>query len=277
MPELPEVETVVRALRQRLLGRVITGVRTGTARLRRSWVEDWQRELPVNRKIVALRRRGKWIIIELTGDLALLIHLGMTGRLQVVPAVQLVEAHTHLIFLLKPGTEELRFRDPRRFGAAGLIAGRDLEKFWENNLGPEPFDLTGARLFEGLRRTRRCLKAALLDQRLVAGIGNIYADEALFDAKLNPARRGTSLTRAEAAQLRRSLVKVLRRAIEQKGSTIRDYFYDETGSPGEYQNEFRVYQRNGEPCPRCRARIRQVRLAGRATHFCPRCQLFSPR
>jgi formamidopyrimidine-DNA glycosylase len=285
MPELPEVETVVRTLAPAVCGRAIVGVQTSGQRLRRPWKRQWACHLRDGRRIVAVRRRGKWIIMELTLPVApaseaeeptgecLLVHLGMTGRLYVVPAVQPLEPHTHLVLRLTPGDEELRFRDPRRFGSVGLYSTGELEQvFQANRLGPEPFALTAAALFGQLQGTRRCLKAILLDQRVVAGVGNIYADEALFEARLHPARLGNTLSRAETGRLRRAMVKVLRRAIDQKGSTIRDYFYGD-GQPGGYQNEFRVYQQAGQPCPRCRTPIQQLRLAGRATHYCPKCQV----
>ncbi len=272
MPELPEVETVVRALEPVLRRQQIVGVRVGRHRLRRSWQADWKWPTKGSCRVVAVRRRGKWIIVELSQAECLLVHLGMTGRLQVVPRDQPEESHTHLVFQLAPGRKELRFRDPRRFGSVGLVPASDLTGFFERQrLGPEPFEVTPGKLFAGLRQTRRCLKAALLDQRLVAGIGNIYADEALFEARLHPAKLGCQVTRAEAGRLRRALVKVLRRAINQKGSSIRDYFY-ENGRQGNYQNEFRVYAQSGSPCPRCRTPIACIRLTGRSTPFCPKCQ-----
>src|SRR5262249_52023869 len=140
-----------------------------------------------------------------------------------------------------------------------------------SKLGPEPFEMTATEFWERLHQTERCLKAVLLDQSVVAGVGNIYADESLFEAKLHPARRGHRVTRAEAARLRQALVKVLKRAIDRNGSTIRSFFYGENGR-GSYQKEFRVYQQTGEPCRRCKTPIRCIRLAGRSTHFCPRCQ-----
>ncbi len=272
MPELPEVETVVRALAPVLCRQRIVGVRVGSQRLRRSWQTDWKWPTKGSRRVVAVRRRGKWIIVELSQAECLLVHLGMTGRLQVAPRDQPEEPHTHLVFQLAPGKKELRFRDPRRFGSVGLVPAGDLTGFFERQrLGPEPFEVTPGELFAGLRKTRRCLKAALLDQRVVAGVGNIYADETLFEARLHPAKIGCQVTRTEAGGLQRALVKVLRRAIDQKGSSIRDYFY-ENGRQGNYQNEFRVYAQSGSPCPRCRTPIACIRLAGRSTHFCPKCQ-----
>jgi formamidopyrimidine-DNA glycosylase len=184
-----------------------------------------------------------------------------------------LQPHTHLVFELNGGRKQLRFRDVRRFGSASLFLDTDAAEqfFAASRLGPEPFDLPPGYWRDALVRTERALKAVLLDQRVVAGVGNIYADEALFQARLHPARLACGLTAVEANRLRRSIVRVLNRAITQRGSSIRDYVGG-NGERGAYQNEFRVYGRAGEPCPRCRTPIERMRLAGRSTHFCPRCQ-----
>jgi formamidopyrimidine-DNA glycosylase len=276
MPELPEVETVVRDLRPRLIGRVIRSVRAGRKALRRRWSAAWGARL-AGRRIESLGRRGKWIIVSLDGGVHLLIHLGMTGQLRVWPAQQPRQTHTHLIIDLD-GADQVRFRDVRRFGSVTLFADRaSLDHFLEDSkLGPEPFDLQPAYWRQRLMATERCLKAALLDQRLVAGVGNIYADESLFEARLSPLRRGCDLNAAHAERLQQAIVVVLRRAIEQRGSSIRDCLGGD-GQPGNYQEEFRVYGRAGKPCPRCRTAIACIRLAGRSTHFCPRCQKQDPK
>lgn len=272
MPELPEVETVVRDLRPRLVGRQIAAVRAGRKALRRRWSAAWGTRLSGSR-IAEVGRRGKWILITLDSGLHLVIHLGMTGQLRVHPAAAAPATHTHLIFSLDDGAEQLRFRDVRRFGSATLFADRaDLDQFFvAGKLGPEPFDLDARSWRDNLARTERCLKAALLDQRLVAGVGNIYADESLFEARLHPTQRGCDISPKDAERLRKAIVMVLLRAIEQRGSSIRDYLGG-TGERGNYQEEFRVYGRPGEPCRRCRTPVERIRLAGRSTHYCPRCQ-----
>jgi formamidopyrimidine-DNA glycosylase len=274
VPELPEVETVVRGLRTALVQRRITSVVVGRKRLRRRWSVRWQDRL-IGRSIVAVCRRGKWIVVGLEDGSRLLIHLGMTGQLLVLPAQEKIQAHTHLIFGLDGEKTQIRFRDVRRFGSATYFENqRSMEEFFnERGLGPEPFDLDSGYWQKTLVRARRCLKAILLDQRVLAGIGNIYADEALFEAKLHPARLGISTSAGERARLRLSVVKVLDRAIRCRGSSIRDYL-GASGERGRYQDEFRVYGRTGKPCPRCRRPIKGIRLAGRSTHFCPRCQPF---
>lgn len=272
MPELPEVETVVRCLSRQLIGRRIVGVAGRPERMPRALPSDWRQLSQRPRAIWKVRRRGKWILIDLQGGLTLLVHLGMTGRLQTTASRAVAEPHTHYRWKLRPGDLELRFRDPRRFGSLGLLPTSQLEAFFTRaQLGPEPFDVAAGEFCRRLQSTARCLKAALLDQRLLAGLGNIYADEALFAARLHPEMCGHDLDARQARRLLAAVRRVLRRAIECKGTTIRDFLFDEDKAGG-YQNEFQVYQRKGQPCRRCRAPIRQVRLAGRATHFCPVCQ-----
>jgi formamidopyrimidine-DNA glycosylase len=275
VPELPEVETVVRELRPRLTGRRFLSVacsrcyaaaRRVRGRARRPWQPTWGARL-LGSRVEAVRRRGKWVVLELNGPGRLVFHLGMTGQLAVAPADAPAPPHTHLRFALSDGWNELRFRDARRFGSATLFSDdAALEAFFaRSRLGPEPFDVAAADWRGRLAATARPLKAVLLDQRFVAGVGNIYADEALFAARLHPARPGRGLGAAEADRLRRAVGSVLRRAIARRGTDLGDGVV-----VGAY--ETRVYGRAGKPCPRCRAAVERVRLAGRSTHFCPRCQ-----
>jgi formamidopyrimidine-DNA glycosylase len=272
VPELPEVETVVRDLRPLLVGRSLTSVRAGRRKLRRNWRRQWGRLLS-GRGIDEVRRRGKWIVLRLEGDLQLVIHLGMTGQLTVVSADAPMLAHTHLVFGIAPGEDELRFRDIRRFGSASVFeSGQSLEAFFRaGRLGPEPMGVEREYWQSCLDSTSRSLKAILLDQHVLAGVGNIYADESLFEARLHPARAGRELSPVEAERLRRAVGTVLRRAIDKRGSSIRNYVGG-SGLRGGYQDEFRAYGRAGMPCRRCRTPLARIRLAGRATHFCPKCQ-----
>jgi formamidopyrimidine-DNA glycosylase len=281
VPELPEVETVVRDLRPHLTGRRLGVARVSDKALRRPWCPEWEPALR-GRIVEQVRRRGKWIVVDLVGESHLVFHLGMTGQLTVAGAVEPLRDHTHLVFDLAEANgarkaRQLRFRDIRRFGSATLYpTTAALQRFFvASGLGPEPFALAEpcwARYWQKrVRKSQRCLKAILLDQTVVAGVGNIYADEALFEARLHPERRGSSLGPAAARRLRESVVTVLERAIDKRGSTIRDYVGGE-GLRGGYQKEFRVYGRTGKPCVRCRSPIACVRLAGRSTHYCPKCQ-----
>jgi formamidopyrimidine-DNA glycosylase len=270
MPELPEVETVARDLRRLLVGRKVVGLTRSRKVLRTSWSKAWDQRI-VGRRVEAVHRRGKWLLLELKGMAFLMVHLGMTGRFTVVPADARREPHTHLVFRLDSG-DELRFRDARRFGSVTYFPDRrSWEAFLVTRLGPEPWDMKPARFRAELKNTRRPVKAALLDQTLVAGVGNIYADEACFAARIDPRRTGKAIRPAEADRLLLAVRTVLDRAIELKGSTIRDYVGG-SGGRGGFQDEFRVYGRKGEPCPRCGTPIVVARLSGRSTHYCPHCQ-----
>lgn len=275
MPELPEVETVVRDLRPMTVGRSIVAVRHGKRKLRTPWNAKWNAKLAGTR-IEAIRRRGKWIVVDL-GAPRLLVHLGMTGQFTAVPAAEPEADHVHLVFALDD-RQELRFRDVRRFGSATLFPDAAMVDafFMESELGPEPFDIDADYFRTAVRKSSRNLKALLLDQTLLAGVGNIYADEACFRAKLHPRRPGQSLTFAEVDRLRAAIETVLTRAIEGRGSTIRDYVGG-SGLRGGFQNEHAVYGRTGEPCVTCDAPIECMRLAGRSSHYCPTCQNGSPR
>lgn len=270
MPELPEVETVVRDLRPLLVGRTIGAVRVGRHKLRSPWKPHWTPRV-VGRCIDAIDRRGKWILARLTGDATLVLHLGMTGQLTVHPEPEPLADHTHLRFPLDDG-RELRFRDVRRFGSATLFASPGaLAEHLNARLGPEPFALDPEYWFAALTGTTRCVKAVLLDQTVLAGVGNIYADESLFRAGVHPGRRANTMTRTQAESLRCAVEVVLRRAIDGRGSTIRDYIGG-SGLKGGFQEEFAVYGRTGQPCPACRTPIAVARHAGRSSHHCPRCQ-----
>jgi formamidopyrimidine-DNA glycosylase len=272
VPELPEVETVVRDLRPLLIGRRVASIKASRKALRKRWSPLWV-PLLLGRQIQAMRRRGKWIVLDLDHDAHLVFHLGMSGQLTAVPARQPLLAHTHLVIGFEEGDTQLRLRDSRRFGSAVFYPDTaSLERFFtQTRLGPEPFGLDAKYWQQKLAGTNRSLKGVLLDQQVVAGVGNIYADEVLFQARLHPTQLGRDTTRPEANRLRRAIVTVLNRAIERRGSSIRDYVGG-SGLRGGYQREFRVYGRSGQPCPRCRTTIERIRLAGRSTYFCPRCQ-----
>jgi len=272
MPELPEVETVVRDLQPLLVSKCIVSMRVGKHKLRHPWKPRWTKRV-TGRKVAALRRRGKWIIIDLDNDSHLLAHLGMTGRFTVEPPEAKTGAHTHLIFTLDSGAQ-LRFRDVRRFGSVRHCAtSTELERELASKLGPEPWELTPDRWLASLKATSRCLKAVLLDQHIVAGVGNIYADEALFAARLAPRQRGRRTSPEQAEQLRLAIVAVLDRAIAARGTTFRDYVGG-NGQAGGFQHALAVYGRASEACRECGNEIRLTRLAGRSTHYCPNCQPF---
>jgi len=271
MPELPEVETVVRTLRPHLLGLAISRVQL----LRSDILKPPSLALPqqlVGRSLQAVRRRGKKILLILDKG-ATCFHLGMTGRLTIEHPDAPLLPHTHLILSFHhsptaPDNLQLRFRDPRRFGAVTLLtSAADAE----TNLGPEPLTLRPNQLHKLLARTRRPIKSALLDQSLIAGLGNIYADESLFVAALHPLTPANHLSHTQIRQLTQSIKLVLRRAIRAGGSSLRDYV-DANGSPGRFQNLHNVYARHNQPCRKCHTPIQRIVLTGRSTHFCPHCQ-----
>ncbi len=217
------------------------------------------------RRITSVQRRAKRIVFTLDDRARFFIHLGMTGQLTIDPADAPLKNHTHLVLNLDGG-KQLRFVDPRRFGAIVWMGLAD-----HGRVGPEPLTLRPERLKRLLIRTSRAIKTALLDQTLIAGIGNIYADEALFLAGIHPERRACELTAADVMRLNRAIKLVLRRAIRAGGSSIRDYV-DATGARGRFQERHRVYDRAGKPCAKCKTPVRRIVLGGRSTHFCPVCQ-----
>jgi formamidopyrimidine-DNA glycosylase len=276
MPELPEVETIVRGLRTVLPGHTIVSVRLGKT----DFIEDPSAlgELLPGRRIEAVERMGKFIRLALTPGPAakaperqidLIVHLGMTGWLGVRRPEDPVAPHTHVFFELEDG-RELRYTDIRRFGQMLVVAGDQMGAFGER-LGKEPLEILAAEFNQRLAGRRARIKALLLDQRVFRGIGNIYADESLWQARIHPARLAVNLKPSEFERLRKAIRRVLLRAIEDRGSSISN-FVDAEGQRGEYQQRHRAYGREGKPCFRCGAKIRRAIVAGRSSYFCPRCQ-----
>jgi len=271
MPELPEVETVVRDLRPLLVGRVLLDVSNGAKRLRYPWKPTWNRRIR-GLSVEAIGRRAKFIIVGLTQDASLLIHLGMTGQLTCVPDDEIVADHLHLRFRLSGGFE-LRYRDIRRFGGVEFHTGQaSLEKRFESvALGPEPWLMDGDNWVASLMASSRAIKSLLIDQSTISGLGNIYADEALHRAGIHPARQAKSLTRPESTALLQAAGCVMEEAIAGRGTTLRDYVGG-SGLGGTHQHSLAVYGREGEPCSRCGLIIIRIMIAGRSSHFCPGCQ-----
>ena len=277
MPELPEVETVVRDLIPLLSLKTVIKVEVPGKKLRRPWDPVWS-QLLVNQTIEKVTRRGKWIIISFRSNVQLLIHLGMTGQLCVFNQNSPLQSHTNLVFSLDCKAKELRFRDIRRFGSADVFLSQEaLKEFFDSReLGPEPFNIPQDYWVNTLAKSSRNLKAFLLDQKNITGVGNIYADESLYKSGLNPSRKAMSLSKKEALLLAKCIGEVLGSAIENRGSTIKDYVGG-SGLMGGYQDEFQAYGRTGEPCKKCGQPIKKIVLAGRSTHFCPICQPKKPR
>lgn len=273
MPELPEVETIVADLRPHLTGRTIVSCDLLFPTIVRHPEPEVFIDGVAGRRIAGVSRRGKYILIDLEHDVLFVVHLGMTGQLRLVDADAPLEKHSHAVFVLDNGLH-LRYRDPRRFGRLllgteeSLLAAKKLPR-----LGREPIDPTFAaeELYRSLRKRRTSLKAFLLDQGAVAGVGNIYADESLHRAKLRPDRLAGSLSRKSAHRLHESLRDSLLVAIANRGSSV-DTYRDAWGEIGGQQEQLLVYGRAGEPCFTCGRPLALIRIAGRSTVFCRRCQ-----
>jgi len=272
MPELPEVETIVRSLAPALRGRTVDRAELLFKPLLRRAPRAGLAVL-AGRRVLGVRRRGKMALIEFEGDLALVFHLKMTGQLLLAArGAGPPDKHTRLVVRFRDGGPELHFRDVRKFGFLVCVSGEPEGACPElSSLGPEPLDLPleAFRRLLGTRRGR--IKGLLLDQTAIAGIGNIYADEILHAAGIHPETPAGAVTEAEAKRLWTSMGSVLALAIEAKGSSLRDYV-DAEGQAGGFQFFHRVYGREGEPCLRCGATVRRIVVGGRGTHFCPRCQ-----
>ncbi|MGZ8437404.1 MAG: bifunctional DNA-formamidopyrimidine glycosylase/DNA-(apurinic or apyrimidinic site) lyase [Candidatus Limnocylindrales bacterium] len=283
MPELPEVETVARDLRPRIVGATIVGARCSWARTLRTHSPEAFAEGIAGRRVDAVGRRAKLVVIDLSGDAALTIHLKMTGQLFVVPAELPVDPYVRLVLELADG-REVRFRDIRKFGKVGLYrrdpgTGELVAEAGGAGVfaafGPEPLDPTfTVRDFRRrLRRRKGRLKPLLLDQSFLAGVGNIYADEALWAARLHPLRSAATLRPSDERRLYENVRSILAEAVERRGSSIDDYTAPD--GDGSMQEQLQAYQRAGEPCPRCGRPIKRIVIGARSTHFCSWCQRLS--
>ncbi len=282
MPELPEVETIARGLNQRIAGDVIDSVWLGEKPEPLKSPASEIASVLQHRRIVQVRRVGKHIVFDLqlsrrnrskntaAVDGQWIVHLGMTGRLLIGAPEIPVAKHTHAVLKLASG-QELRFVDPRRFGRLAVVRIEPKSATGFAAPGDEPLQ-SQIGPFTALFRGRKTpIKSALLNQKLLSGVGNIYADESLFRAGIRPRRRAASLTRAELRKLHVSLRAVLREAIKLGGSSVNDYV-DAEGQEGFFQLRHRVYGREGQPCLVCGTPIKRVIIAGRSSHYCPRCQ-----
>ena len=271
VPELPEVETVAAGLRPSLRGAHVAQVRVLRSDVVRHGTKNLSRALR-GRTVLDVGRHGKLLIVQFDPEGRLSVHLGMTGRLVLARRDQPLAPHTHVVLGLRDRAEEVRFQDPRRFGGLWWSGrgGRPEAGRFSAPLGPDALRV-GLREFRTLAGRHRQVKALLLDQSAIAGLGNIYCDEALFRARIHPRTRASSLSADEVGRLHRAIRTVLREAIAAGGSSLRDYV-DADGNPGWFQVRHRVYGREGEPCRRCRTSIARELLASRSTHYCPRCQ-----
>jgi formamidopyrimidine-DNA glycosylase len=273
VPELPEVETVRTRIAPVLEGRRLERVEILDPRLTRPDDPDLVASRLSGQRVTSVGRRGKYVVVRFESGEVLLIHLRMTGTLIHAPdGVDGRDPHRRAVVTLDNGSDVV-YRDVRRFGTWLVLEPGKAEAYLEERLGAEPLDgpFTARTLANRLAGRRASVKAALLDQRTVAGLGNIYADEALWRARIHPLREAGSLTPAEARTLHRGVRRALEAGLARQGATLRDYRLPD-GARGSAQEEFKVYGREGEPCRRCRTPIAKTRTGGRGTWFCPGCQ-----
>ena len=270
MPELPEVENLARGLSSRIIGSTIRDVRCHFPAVVRP-DPDCFADTVRGHRIRELRRHGKYLFFVLDRDVVLALHLRMTGQLLVVPRDQPPDKHTHLELLLSDRSRKIVFRDVRKFGRLKVLEGSISRFVAEKKLGADALEVSTRDLHRAFQKTSRSIKATLLDQSVLAGLGNIYTDEILFRERISPLRKASSLSYEQTASLRRTMRAVLRAAIRGRGTTISDYV-DARGQSGSFQNELLVYSRAGSPCPRCGTAIGKSRVAGRGTYSCPVCQ-----
>ncbi|MBP7253407.1 MAG: bifunctional DNA-formamidopyrimidine glycosylase/DNA-(apurinic or apyrimidinic site) lyase [Alphaproteobacteria bacterium] len=275
MPELPEVETTCLGLSKALLGARIIRAEQNRPNLRLPMPRNLPKKL-IGRSITAIYRRAKYIIIELDNSKAMLLHLGMSGRLVVGASQQTTNKHDHVVIHCD-GDRTLRFNDPRRFGMLDLCAHEELDNHpLLRNLGVEPLgkELTTAYLTQQFSGKKTPVKAALLDQHIIAGLGNIYVSEALYYAKIKPTRLAGTLQPDEISSLVPAVRQVLQAALKAGGSSLRDYVHSD-GALGFFQDQFAVYDREGQRCPRCKQQkvlIERITQSGRSSFYCPNCQ-----
>lgn len=274
MPELPEVETVLRGLQRFAVGRRIRDVEILRPAVIAGPTEIFRQQVR-GRSIVGLERKGKALALRLGANrkrpaVCVLIRLGMTGQIVITRRDAPLLAHTHVRMGLDHGPDELRYRDVRRFGGLRCCSEEELAGIF-GSLGPDALAISEAEFRERLEGRRGAIKGLLLNQAIMAGLGNIYADEALFEARIHPETPAGTLSGSRTSGLLRSIHTVLRTAVEFQGTSFRDYI-DIEGRPGNFSRRLRVYQRTGEPCPTCGTPIRRIIICGRSSHFCPRCQ-----
>jgi len=275
MPEMPEVETLARGLRESILGKHIVHVSLSGFSLRRPIAENFSAMLR-GRTILEVQRRGKYLIVVLKPKAFWLIHLGMSGRILVHRNPETETKHTHVRIRFSDATE-LEYRDPRRFGLMAVYEVLRQEQIPELScLGKDPLSpgFEGKWLESQLRASRQEIKAFLLDQRKISGLGNIYACEALFLARIHPRTRSCSLVFEEASRLANAIKRVLTQSVKHRGTSFSD-FVGPDGTPGENQKHLKVFQREGKPCRRCGALIRRDIQGNRSSYFCPGCQNLS--
>ena len=271
MPELAEVRTVARTLNKRVVGRKIIGVDTPYDKIIEGDKKNFTQSI-INSYITNVDNYGKWIFITL-GELTIMAHLRMEGKFFIKPQADTIEKHEHIIFHLDDGTD-LRYHDVRKFGKMILIKTDEIYRSKEiTKLGIEPDNkfLTKEYIYESIKNKKMPIKTVLLDQSIINGLGNIYADEVLFKSNINPLREASSVNLAECEKIKEAASAIITKATEMGGTTIRSYT-SSLGVYGSYQSELKVHTKQGAPCQVCGSIIEKTRVGGRGTYFCPKCQ-----
>jgi len=274
MPELPEVETLRKSIESLLLNALIESVNVRDTRLRWPVVPEDFSQFVEGHRIFNLTRRSKYLIWHLDNDAAVVIHLGMSGRIGLFHNTDPIEKHTHIIFNLTDN-KQARFRDPRRFGLVEVVKPGELDSYYRfQSLGVEPLseDFNVKNLAKHVKKSKKPIKNWIMDAQNLVGVGNIYANEALFDAGIHPTRPANSLTNDEQRRLVQSVKSVLTAAIEKGGTTLND-FRDARNEPGFFQLALCVYHKEGESCLTCGSTIERIVMSGRSTFYCPSCQV----
>ena len=272
MPELPEVQTVCQNLSRTIVKKFINNIKIGNKRLRFDYPRDFAKKI-VNQEVISIKRRARYILIYLSQDLVLLIHLGMTGKLLFENHFYQGQKHDHFIINFSDKTK-LIYNDQRRFGFVDLFEKSQIKIHkMLVNLGPEPFsdDFNADYLFQKLHKKEMNIKTTMMDNRIVVGVGNIYINEALFCSQINPQSRAKDLSLVKLQILVRNIKEILRQAIDYGGSSIRNYL-NLKGDLGNYQSNFNIYGKEGQNCNICHSKIKRLVQNGRSTFFCPKCQ-----
>ena len=271
MPEIAEVETVRRVLKKQILNKEIIDVKVLYSNMIESDLNEFKKEI-IGNTFNDILRKGKWLIFDLNGYY-LISHLRMEGKYFIKPSDEKIEKHEHVIFTFKDNTS-LRYHDTRKFGRMKLIKKEDIKNCIDiNKQGLEPGDknLTGKYLLDKFKNKRLPIKTTLLDQTIISGLGNIYVDEVLFKSSINPLKKTNKITLDEANKICKSSKEIIKKAIEKGGTTIRSYT-SSLGVKGSYQNYLEVHKKEGQECNNCKSIIKRVKVNGRSTYFCPKCQ-----
>jgi formamidopyrimidine-DNA glycosylase len=271
MPELPEVEIIVRGLKRTILKKTIDSIYINSPKIENDNPSGWLNILP-GKEFRAIRRRGKNILVDLSDNYTLWVHLKMTGHLYFLPDSTEIEKHDLMIFRIRDNSHSLRFNDYRRFGRIRLFRTDEvLMQEGLADLGPDPLEISPDEFVGLFRGRQRMIKPALLDQTLISGLGNIYSDEALFLAKIHPRKLNTRISRTKLTELHKNIQKILKKSIRAMGTTV-DTYSGVDGRPGGFKKYLQVYGREGERCYRCGSIIKREKVGSRSAHFCPRCQ-----